>query len=213
MIDGALWSVVAAFKLSSVDMDFFSTTYNALRGPTGAPQTAADTIQRLCGRLSPETLPADRRAAVLSLKGLSRDWRADVCEHALQGLIQVLVNDAETDDDIGKAVLETLHILCDVGDASPTAEQKALGLRASDELLKVDVPTQKLFTLLASSNFYVKYSAIQLIVLLMHNRRQIVQGYFLKAQNAPGNVLASLDDKREIIRNGKNARSSPLSSI
>ena len=184
-------------------MDFFSTTYNALRGPTGAPQTAVETIQRLCGRLSSETLPADRRAAVLSLKGLSRDWRADVSEHALPGLVQVLENDSETDDDMGKAVLETLHVLCDIGDASPTAEQKAIGLRTTDELLKTDGPTQKLFALLASTNFYVKYSAIQLIVLLVHNRRQVVQGYFLKAQNAPGNVLAALDDKREILRNGE----------
>ncbi|KAI5119824.1 hypothetical protein M0805_004759 [Coniferiporia weirii] len=182
-------------------MDFFSQTYNALRGPTGAPQTALDAIQRLSGRLSPSTLLADRRAAVLSLKGLSRDCKADVGEHALAGLLDVLETDAEIDADIGKAVLETLNVLCDVGDASLSAESKAIGLKHTDEVLKTDKAAHKLFALLADPNFYVKYSALQFLATLLHNRRQAVQSYFLKAQNAPGNALAILDDRREIIRN------------
>ena len=186
-------------------MDFFSQTYNALRGPTGAPQTALDAIQRLSGRLSPSTLLADRRAAVLSFKGLSRDNKADVGEHALPGLLDVLENDAEIDADIGKAVLETLNVLCDVGGESSSlsaSESRALGLKYTDIVLKDDRTPQKLFTLLTDSNFYVKYSALQLLATLLHNRRQVVQGYFLKTQTAPANVLAILEDKREIIRNG-----------
>ncbi|KAH8110425.1 hypothetical protein DFH11DRAFT_1621277 [Phellopilus nigrolimitatus] len=182
-------------------MEFFSQTYNALRGPTGAPQSALEAIQRLSGRLSPSTLLADRRAAVLSLKGLSRDCKADVGAHALTGLLEVLENDAEIDADIGKAVLETLNILCDVREASPSAESKALGLMNTDEVLKIDKPAEKLFSLLGDPNFYVKYSALQFLATLLHNRRQAMQAYFLKAQSAPANVLATLDDKREIIRN------------
>lgn len=188
--------------VSAQEMDFFSHTYNALRGPTGAPQSAIDTIERLAGRLSPSTLLADRRAAVLSLKGLSRDWKADVSESALPGLLDVLENDAEIDADIGKAVLETLNTLCEVGDASPTAEAKALGLRNTEDVLKDEKAAQKLFTLLADQNFYVKYTTLQFLATLLQNRRQAVQRYFMKAQNAPGNVLGTLDDKREIIRNG-----------
>ena len=183
-------------------MDFFSQTYNALKGPASTPQTALEAIQRLSGRLSPSTLLADRRAAVLSLKGLSRDCKADVGEHALHGLLDVLENDAEIDADIGKAVIETLMILCDAGDASPNAEGRILALKNTDEVLKTEKPVQKLFVLLGGSNAYVKYSSLQLLALLLHNRRQPVQAYFLKAQFAPGNVLATLDDKREIIRNG-----------
>ena len=99
-------------------MDFFSQTYTALRGPTGVHQTPLDTIKRLSDCLSPSTLLADRRAAVLSLKGLSRDCRSDVGENALPGLLGVLENDAEVDPDTGKAVLETLnvgrnHVVCE----------------------------------------------------------------------------------------------------
>src|SRR6266436_2150356 len=99
-------------------MEFFNQTYIALRGPTGAPQTALDTIARLSDRLSPATLLADRRAAVLALKGLSRDCKQEVGERALTGLLDVLYNDAEVDADIGKAILETLDSLCSTEDST-----------------------------------------------------------------------------------------------
>ena len=72
---------------------------------------------------------------------------------------------------------------------------------AADASPASDKPVNKLFTLLGDPTFYVKYSALQLLGVLLHNRRQAVQGYFLKAQNAPGHVLAALED-REILRNG-----------
>jgi hypothetical protein len=53
-----------------------ATGYNQLRGPNGAPQSATDTIDKLCDRLANGTLVEDRRAALLGLKGLSRDWKA-----------------------------------------------------------------------------------------------------------------------------------------
>ena len=193
-------------------MDFFSQTYIALRGPTGAPQTPLDTIRRLADRLQPATLLADRRAAVLSLKGLSRDCKADVGEYSLPGLLEVLENDAEIDHDIGKAVLETLNTLCDAGGADGSGSSpslgpsdmnaKALGFKHSDTVLETDKAVQKVFALMGEANFYVQYAALQFLGTLLHNRRQIVQGYFLKAQNGPPGVLATLDSKREIIRNG-----------
>lgn len=183
-------------------MDFLTNTYNALRTPQGAPQSPAETIGRLADRLSPSTLLADRRASVLALKGLARDWKAEVSEIALQGLLGVLENDAEIDADIAKAVLETLIILCDVGDASPPADSRTLALRNSDDVLKTPTPIQKLFNLLTDTNFYVRYSALQFLGILLHNRRTVVQTYFLSTQTAPAALLSVLEDKREITRNG-----------
>lgn len=179
-------------------MDFLSQTYIALRGPTGAPQLPVDTIAKLNDRLSPSTLLADRRAAVLSLKGLARDCKAEVGERALSGLIQVLQNDAEIDADIGKAVLETLHHLCEVGDVS-----KELGLKHTDAFLANEQATHTLFTLLADSHFYVRYGTLQLLATLLQNRRSVVQGYFLKAPNGAPSIISVLGDEREIIRNGE----------
>jgi hypothetical protein len=179
-------------------MEFFSQTYVALRGPTGAPQTAADTIGRLSDRLSPATLLADRRAAVLSLKGLARDCKQEVGDRTLPGLLEVLSNDAEVDPDIGKAVLETLNILCDAEDSS-----KELGFKHTDYVLANDKATSKMISLLADPNFYTRLAILQYLSTLLQNRRQLVQGYFLKASAGPGSVIAVLEDKREIIRNGE----------
>ncbi|KAJ7072925.1 p115 like vesicle tethering protein [Mycena amicta] len=176
-------------------MEFFSQTYVALRGPTGAPQTATETIGRLSDRLSPATLLADRRAAVQSLKGLARDWNEDVGERALGGLLYVLANDAEVDPDIAKAALETLIVLCDV------EESKELGFKHTDAVLATDQTVNILFSLLADINFYTRFATLQFLSALLQNRRQVVQGYFLKAPSGSSSIMSVLEDKREIIRN------------
>ncbi|KAI0629475.1 p115 like vesicle tethering protein [Trametes polyzona] len=181
-------------------MDFLTQINVALRGPTGQPQSATDTIARLADRLSPSTLLADRRAAVLALKGLARDWKADVGERALPGLLDVLQNDAEVDADIGKAVLETLIILCEVDENAPTAARE-LGYRHTDAVLADEKVAQKLFTLMGDHSFYLRYSALQFLSALLQNRRQVVQAYFLKAPVGVTSLIALLEDKREIIRN------------
>ncbi|KAF5354901.1 hypothetical protein D9756_005524 [Leucocoprinus leucothites] len=177
-------------------MEFFSQTYVALRGPQGQPQTASETIGRLSDRLSPATLLADRRAAVLALKGLARDHKQDVGDRALPGLLDVLSNDAEIDSDVGKAVLETLIILCEVD-----ATNKELGFKYTDSVLATEKAVYVLFALLGDNNFYTRFSTIQYLGILLQNRRQVVQGYFLKAPNAARNIITILEDKREIIRN------------
>lgn len=181
-------------------MEFLSQTYVALRGPTGAPQTPQDTINRLSDRLSPATLLADRRAAVLALKGLSRDCKRDVGDRALSGLLEVLANDAEVDADIGKAVLETLQLLCSTEDGDVAS--KELGFKYTDQVLTNEKTTHTLLSLLGDQNFYTRFSTLQYLSTLLHNRRQMVQGYFLKSPNGTRNVVSVLEDKREIIRNG-----------
>jgi len=179
-------------------MEFFSQTYVALRGPTGQVQTPADTIARLVDRLSPATLLADRRAAVLALKGISRDCKEDVGARALPGLIEVLINDAELDADIGKAVVETLTILCDTDDPATSA----LGFKHTDALVANERPSHALFALLKDTNYYLRLNSLQLLSMLLHNRRQAIQSYFLTAPVGPGSVIGVLEDKRDVIRSG-----------
>jgi intracellular protein transport protein USO1 len=184
-------------------MDFLSQTMVALRGPTGAPQTPAETIARLSDRLSPATLLADRRAAVFALKGLSRDCKQDVGERALPGLLEVLVNDAELDVDIAKAVLDTLNILCEAEERDAVPGSKELGFKHTDQVLASEKAVHTLFSLLSDTSFYTRFSNLQFLSTLLLNRRQVVQGYFLKAPNGAASVNRVLEDKREIIRNGE----------
>lgn len=141
------------------------------------------------------------RAAVLSIKGLSRDARAEVGERCLPGLLEVLQNDAEVDADIGKAVLETLNILCEVDEES-TAQAKELSFKHIDAVLADEKATHKLLALLADQTFYLRLAILQFLIILLQNRRQVVQGYFLNAPVGPTTVIATLDEKREIIRTG-----------
>lgn len=184
----------------ALSMEFLSQTYVALRGPTGAPQTASDTIGRLSDRLSPATLLADRRAAVLTLKGLTRDCKQEIGQKALAGLLEVLYNDAEVDSDIAKATLETLSLLCDAEEGGASA--KELGYKHTDIVLANEKATHFLFALLADSTFYTRLATLQYLGVLLQNRRQVVQKYFLTAKAGGTNVIATLDDKREIARNG-----------
>lgn len=48
--------------------------YNSLQAST-QPQSATSTIDKLCERLVHSQQREDRRAALLALKGLSRDWK------------------------------------------------------------------------------------------------------------------------------------------
>ena len=193
--------VVSEEMTGTWPMDFLSQTYVALRGPAAVPQTAQDTITKLADRLSPSTLLADRRAAVLALKGLSRDCKADVGEIALPGLLAVLHSDAAVDADIGKAVIETLNALCDPEDSKEAA------FKHTDVVLASESAVHVLFSLLADTNFYTRFPTLQFLTTMLQNRRQSVQGYFLTAPAGPSSVIAVLEDKREIVRNGEFALS------
>ena len=184
-------------------MEFFQQTYTALRGPTGVQQTPDDTITRLSDRLSPSTLLADRRAAVLSLKGLARTHKQLVGEHALQGLLVIIQNDAEIDPDIGRAAIETVAILCEALDTPADYAQHDLGLEHTDRLLEDEKTAHKLFALLGDRDHALRYSACVLLTSVLRNRPQKVQAFFLKAPAGPAPVIALLEGDKEIVGHGE----------
>lgn len=122
-------------------MEFFSRGYTALRGPTGQPQDALETIVKLSDRLTQSTLISDRRAAVLGLKGLTRDCKGEVGQYALQPLLLLLDTDAKDDLDAGKAILETLLLLCTVEPVKEGGKvpRDDLGLKSTDVVLSVSL--------------------------------------------------------------------------
>src|SRR5689334_24703898 len=91
--------------------------YSNLSKPGGASQSAIATIQTLAERLSKadenQVGIEDRRAAVLALKGLSRDHNKAVGEHALPALLTSLQRDAK-DEDLARALIECCITLCEV---------------------------------------------------------------------------------------------------
>ncbi len=67
--------------------------------------------EKVVDRLKTSSLAEDRRAAVLALKGLVREYKLDVGTKGLTPLCSLL-QDPNTDLETLKAVLETLNVLC-----------------------------------------------------------------------------------------------------
>ncbi|RKP05999.1 hypothetical protein THASP1DRAFT_32178, partial [Thamnocephalis sphaerospora] len=178
-------------------MDFFSKGLEALRGDYSQPQTADETIGKLCDRLASATLLEDRRASVLGLKGLSREYKADVGTKALPHLAEALKAE-HIDVDLTKALLETLLNLCS---PDPSDNPPELALELTDELVKDAASIGSVLASLQEHDFYVRYTALQLLNALLQNRPQRVQECVLASAMGISRLMDTLDDHRDIIRN------------
>ncbi|GAA5870110.1 hypothetical protein JCM3774_002595 [Rhodotorula dairenensis] len=174
--------------------------YNSLQAST-QPQSATATIDKLCERLLNSQQREDRRAALLALKGLSRDWKSEVGSQALPILLGVLEDDAAEDTEMAKAVVETLSLLCEVEEVDGRPVRDDSGLRNSDAFLATPTALHTLLTLLTPSHFYLRFFTLQLLGILLANRPQQVQQYVLTAAGGIGKLVETLNDSREIIRN------------
>ncbi|GMK57887.1 hypothetical protein CspeluHIS016_0407210 [Cutaneotrichosporon spelunceum] len=173
----------------------FSSAVTALRGElSAAPQTANDTISKLVEKIQTSPQVDDRRTAVLGLKGLSRDWKAEVGQEAFPSLLAVLQHDAPYDVDIAKAVLETLMSLCEVPE-KPAKDD--VGLKHIDIFLETPEPFHSVIGLLSTSPaFFPRFYALQFLSQILTARAPLAQSYILSAP-PPGvdGVLAVLDPK------------------
>ncbi|KAJ2488999.1 Vesicle-mediated ER to Golgi transport protein [Coemansia sp. RSA 2050] len=184
-------------------MDFFKR-YGAIGG--SQPQSPAETIQRMADRAETSTLLEDKRAAVLGLKGLSREYKKDVGEVALDTLLKVLKEDSE-DHNLLKAILETLNNLCARDSpggellegatmADPVADKFSQAiLHDSDDVIST------FLGLLGDADFYVRYYTVQLLSALHTCAGEELQQRVLVSPTGVGRLVDLLSDQRDIIRN------------
>ncbi|KJE89305.1 vesicle docking protein [Capsaspora owczarzaki ATCC 30864] len=184
-------------------MSFFNSIFS-----TAAPtQTGLQTVEKLCDRLEHSTLLEDRRNAVRSLKSLAKEYQADVGRLGLHLLLHVLENDS-TDADITRFALETLIALC-TSKPSQAANTTAagapadddLGLRFTEAFIQMNDTVSLLLSLLAENDFYVRYTTVQLLTLLLTNRSDQLQNCILAAPMGISRLMDLLKDSRESIRN------------
>ncbi|KAI8047930.1 p115 like vesicle tethering protein [Thamnidium elegans] len=172
-------------------MDFFSRGYTALRGEKGQTQSADETIEKLADCLETATLLEDRRAGVLSLKGL------EVGNKSFPGLIKVLHTDYK-DVDITKSLLETIAILCTV---QHQQDKNDRGFKFTDYFIEDSHNVTILLDILEEFDFYVRYNTIKLLSTLLANRSKRIQECILTNPMGISRLVDMLDDKRDIIRN------------
>lgn len=170
-----------------------------LESQAPAKQTATDTIQTLCSRLSSATLLEDRRAAIQGLRSFAKLYPASVASGALRDLINGLRSDGEDSDTI-KLVLETLLLLFDPDENSPEASEE-ITLWLADEFTQRQDNITALLDLLESSEFYLRLYALQILSHVSSARPQRTQEAVFAAPLGVSRITAVLDDKRDAVRN------------
>ncbi|KAJ2119563.1 Vesicle-mediated ER to Golgi transport protein, partial [Coemansia sp. RSA 788] len=172
-------------------MDFFKR-YGAI-GPS-QQQSPSETIQRLADRVETSTLLEDKKAAVLGLKGLSREYRK-------------LLKEDNDDQNLLKAILETLITLCTRD--SPRGETPNVGAATSDVASQFsqtilddgDDVISTMLELLGDADFYVRYNTVQLLGTLHLHSGEELQKRVLVSPMGVGRLVDLLSDQRDIIRN------------
>lgn len=187
------------------------------------PQSAHNTITRLCDRLLHSNFLEDRRAAILGLKGFTRKYREAVAAEGLKGLILALQRDND-DTETCRATLETLLLLLI---KSPSNEERLneeqrtknkqyqspllnnhhgtsddfIALWVTDEFTQNEEIVFNVIDLVKSSDFYIKLYSLQLLSALITNRRSRTQECVLAAPLGISVLVSAIDDLQEAVRN------------
>ena len=173
-------------------MDILARGYNALRGGEKAEQTPHDTISTLVARLGAPSL-GDRRAAILSLRALARDFPEEVGGAGFSHILLLLGSDAD-DADVLKATVDVLNALCS---HNPVFVEM---------FIKDPAPVAILLNLLAQQDFYIRYAVVQFLTTLIGNSPALhshaLNDAIMHAPMGISRLIDLLADKREIIRNG-----------
>ncbi|CCJ29284.1 unnamed protein product, partial [Pneumocystis jirovecii] len=176
-------------------MDFLFKGYNFF--PQPKQQIAEETIMKLCDRLEHATLLEDRRAAVLGLKGFSREYPEAVIVGSLKGLIQSLLQDRH-DCDILRITLETIVILFNNRNSIGNDDTS---LWLADEFVLKNENFEILLDILKESDFYIRLYSVKIVSFIIKYRLIQVQECIFLSPIGISRVISLLDDKRDIIRN------------
>ncbi|CAO1635037.1 unnamed protein product [Parajaminaea phylloscopi] len=212
-------------------VEWLGRQYSALSKGAAANQTLVQTITTLATRLTEaaktENPVQERRAAILSLKGLAKDHAKEVGQYAGKELLDCLVGFVavappdSANDDVARSLLESLLAVCTPPEPAPATQGRFVGLKrpvpvpespALDLFLEDSKPMHALLPLLAPQRtFYLRFAALQLLALLLRHRKVKVQSHVLTSPGGCGAILEclattsptgqSLGSSAEIIRN------------
>lgn len=187
-------------------MNFFQM----MVGQTPGPQpSGAETIQKLCDRVSSSTLLEDRRDAVRALKSLSKKYRMEVGEKAMHHLINILQTDRSDSEILGYALDTLYNIICndeeeeqdESEDENAQKQADDLGAQFTDTFVQDPEHVTLLLTLLEEFDFHVRWPGVKLLTALLKNQGPQVQGIILVSPMGVSRLMDLLADSREVIRN------------
>ncbi|PWN24291.1 hypothetical protein BCV69DRAFT_280185 [Microstroma glucosiphilum] len=213
-------------------VEWLGRQYSALSKGAAANQSLIQTINTFAQRLSQSSSAEDpiqeRKAAILSLKGLAKDHAKEVADHAQKPLLDCLVSQAsskaEGNDDVARALVECLLVICTLPEPAPpkstfgvvgsSSKKPAAPLvpAALDRFLDTPEPLHALLPLFSPTRtFYLRFASLQFLGLLLRHRKNLVQSHVLTSPGGCGAILEclsttsaaghSLGSSAEIIRN------------
>jgi len=189
-------------------------------------QTAEETIPTLCDRVENSTLIGDRRSAVLGLKAFSRQYRESVVASGLKPLLNTLKRD-HIDDDMVRAILETLLILFIRGDGdqdltrdwisrqsrlqngkypSPLVMKQEdesvdqFSLWIADALIQSNELIHLIIGFLETENFHIRLYAIQILEAILSTRPDRARNAITSLPTSISTIVSLLDDIHEPVR-------------
>ncbi|BFZ17934.1 hypothetical protein BsWGS_20973 [Bradybaena similaris] len=184
-------------------MDYFRKVLGAPQGDVHSSSTA-ETIERLCERVSSSTLLDDRRDAVRALKALSKKFRLEVGTQAMHILLNVLQQDRSDTEIIGFALDTLNHVMSN----EPAEEDESRGQVSSDlgaQFTEIFIKRQENVSLLMSFlddyDFHVRWPTVKLLTVLLTNKQKDLQEIILVVPMGVSRLMDVLSDSREIIRN------------
>ncbi|CAH1793968.1 unnamed protein product [Owenia fusiformis] len=171
----------------------------------GQRPSGADTVERLCNRVTSSTLLDDRRDAVRALKSLSRKFRLEVGTQGMAILINVLQLDRNDTEITGYA----LDTLANIMSNEPSEDEDEMQLNLPEDIgsqftemfIKDPENVSLLLSLLEEYDFHVRWPTVKLLTVLLTNKSREMQECILVSPMGVSKLMDLLSDSREIIRN------------
>uniref|UniRef100_A0A0B6ZP45 General vesicular transport factor p115 n=1 Tax=Arion vulgaris TaxID=1028688 RepID=A0A0B6ZP45_9EUPU len=184
-------------------MDYFRKVLGAPPGDIQA-SSGADTVERLCERVSSSTLLDDRRDAVRALKALSKKFRLEVGTQAMDILLTVLEQDRSDTEIIGYTLDTFYHVMSNEPSDEDTISDPTssdLGGQFTEIFIKRPENVSLLLSFLDDYDFHVRWPTVRLLTVLLTNRQKELQEIILVVPMGVSRLMDLLSDSREIIRN------------
>ncbi|KNE71605.1 hypothetical protein AMAG_16167 [Allomyces macrogynus ATCC 38327] len=163
----------------------------------GAAPDPRDTIALLSNRLQHATLMDDRRAALKSLRGLARDYKPLVAQHAAAALLTSL-HDNRHDLDMARDALEAIASILTINPGKP--EETPIVTQVAEDMANDPSHVTILLDLLTEDDFHVRYDTLHLLALLYGAKpTKVIEG-LLADPTGMARLMDLLDDTRDAIR-------------
>ena len=182
--------------------DKMESILKSVFGPSNSESkpSGAETIQKLCGRITSATMLEDRRDALRAIKGMSRQYRREVGENCLDILIEAIKNDRSDAETVGYAVESLLNVIS-AEEGEERTDELMLGAEYASKILENPDNVDLLLNLLEEFEFQIRRPSTRLLTSLLFHKLFETQEAILRSPMGISKIMDVLSDSREVIRN------------